>query len=57
MPLASIPTQQKNSFYLVANYTTSIYIGGGDVATFKYKVIDDAPFSIHDLEFLPLPGT
>ncbi|KAL1930839.1 hypothetical protein VTP01DRAFT_9976 [Rhizomucor pusillus] len=29
--------------------------GGGDVATFKYKVIDDAPFSIHDLEFLPLP--
>lgn len=33
-----------------------LLVGGGDVATFKYNVIDEAPFSIHDLEFLPLPG-
>ncbi|KAG2216504.1 hypothetical protein INT45_013082 [Circinella minor] len=30
--------------------------GGGDVATFNYKIISpDIPFTIHGLEFMPLP--
>ena len=40
--------------YYVSTY---LKIGGGDVATFNYKIISpDAPFSVHGLEFMPLPG-
>ncbi|ORX50961.1 hypothetical protein DM01DRAFT_1337570 [Hesseltinella vesiculosa] len=39
-------------FLVSAKFAT----GGGDVATFKYHVVDNTkPFSIHDLVFDPLP--
>lgn len=36
---------------------SSLATGGGQVADFKYHVIDtDKPFEIEGLEFMPLPG-